>query len=49
MATTPTPAEKQYTDDGIEITTFTDAEKAKVAEELAARQAQDAADDAPTE
>ena len=43
------PAEKQYTDDGIEITTFTDAEKAKAAEEMAARQAADApAEDAPT-
>ena len=49
MATTPTPAEKQYTDDGIEITTFTDAEIAAVEAARAARQAEDAAEEAPTE
>jgi len=49
MATTPAPTQKQYTDDGIEITTFTAAEIAAVAAERAAREAEDAADDAPTE
>jgi hypothetical protein len=46
MATTP--AKKQYTTDGIEITTFTDAEIAKAAEERAAREAVDA-EEAPKE
>ena len=42
------PAEKEYNEHGVEITTFTDAEKAKVAAELAARLAEDA-EEAPTE
>ncbi len=49
MATTPAPAQKQYTDDGIEITTFTEAEIAAVEASRAARQAEDAVEEAPTE
>ena len=49
MATTPTPAQKQYTDDGIEITTFTAAEIAAVEAARTAREAEDAAEEAPTE
>ena len=41
------PAEKQHDEHGIELTTFTDEEKAKVEAELAARIAADA--EAPTE
>jgi hypothetical protein len=43
------PAEKEYTDDGIEITTFTAAELAAVEASRAARQAEDDAEEAPTE
>jgi len=49
MATTPAPTQKQYTDDGIEITTFTAAEIAAVEAARAAREAQDATEETPAE
>jgi hypothetical protein len=43
------PVEKQYTDDGIEITTFTEAEIAAAEAAKAAREAEDVQEEAPKE